>query len=196
MAEKLVDLIKHRLSSIYIGINTGNWQPFINDVKVSLLENKQIYILLGTLVVIYAFLDEFYLNPPNQKSKNASSPIRFILFGGNNETSAEPANTNDIANNSSSSTNAKMQANNTNSNNADMTSKKHALGKLSTASGLCSGDGFFAKMCQGAGSGISNIFKFLGILLLGVGALILPAIAYLILVYLVIKLMFKGLRGM
>ena len=195
MANKLLDLIRQRLTSIYIAINTGNWHPFITDIKTSLRDNKQIYIFLGTLVVIYVFLDEFYLNPPTctyKKTSSNSKKTRVILFGGNNEHSDEPAK--NIVRESDNN-NTKTQVNNAN-NNTDMASKKQALGKLSTASGLCSGDGFFAKMCQGAGSGISNIFKFLGILLLGVGALILPAIAYLILVYLVIKLMFKGLHGM
>lgn len=194
-------LIKARLRNIYIGITTGNWHPFSNDVRTNFQQYKKYYIIATGLIILYILADEMKIWPEPVKyplywSNNPAKHFRRIKQkggAGNNNAAGAAGYSN--GNNSAALSKSKAQVAAGNNSDAGIESTKQSLTKFSSAAGLCSGDGFFAKVCQGAGSGISWIFKFLGIVLLAISILVLPAIVYMILVFLILKVMFKGLRS-
>lgn len=185
MLDNLLALLKARLHNIQLGITTGNWDPAINDFKQNFQEYKHLYIALTIIIIIYVVLEVYYpdynwklINTKQNKYKNKQS-------GGSGTNNIQP--------------NARPPPEQMNA--TQPTSKltksqiASAASGVQSAGGLCSGDGFFAKICQGAGSGIMGVLKFIGMIFLGVLLLLAPPLIYIMLVYIVLKLMFKGLQG-
>ena len=146
MLDNLFALLKARLHNIHLGLTTGDWTPAREDIKQNFQEYKHLYVGLTILIIIYVLLEVYYpgcLNIKRRKYKQTGGD------DGNNipapkaeQTRAEQAHTSPTS---------------------KLTKSQIASG-VQSAGGLCSGDGFFAKICQGTGSGIMSIFKFIGMI--------------------------------
>lgn len=189
MLDNLLALLKARLRNIHIGITTGDWTPAREDIKQNIQEYKHLYIGLTILIIIYVFLEVYYpcCNWKLLKTKQQNRIKKQTGGAGNNTPPPEPPKTAQPA--------SAAEPNKTDPRLLKSQLMSSSSG-IQSAGGLCSGNGFFSKICQGAGSGISSIFKFIGMIFLGILLLLAPPLIYIMLVYIVLKLMFKGLRGM
>lgn len=190
-----MDSLKYKYELLKNAFTTGDFNAVIHEIKTHIYINKNTYIVLTFLVVLYSLYEEEYT-----KTYTLGHKYRQLLqLGGDKEKAPEPnANVNHDTNN----TPKKGKGNNTGNakHTGDNNNSPDSLGGKASqlaqgASGLCDGDGTIAKMCRGGKDGVTNYFKFFGYLILAGLAVLSPFVIYIVLVYMMLKIMFTGLKN-
>jgi hypothetical protein len=192
--------LKYKYELLKDAIQTGNFDKVFHEIRAHVISNKNTYIVLTFLIVLYTLYEQDY---------NANTRILKISRQSGGETKGEPV-TNTAPKPEASNTTPKKSGNSTgndiskgkkideNNNSASDTSSSSG-GKGSQlaqgARGLCDGDGTIAKMCRGGKDGVTNYFKFFGYLILAGLAILSPFVIYIVLVYMMLKIMFTGLKN-
>lgn len=197
--DMILSTIEYKYELLKNAIQTGNFDEVLNEIKAHIYKNKNVYIVLTFLVVLYTLYEQDY---------NRIISISKTQLGGetkepNTNTAPKPeeSNTtpkksgNDIGSNigNNSAKGKKAASNNNSSNTASSGGKASQLAQ--GASGLCDGEGTIAKMCRGGKDGVTNYFKFFGYLILASLAVLSPFVIYIVLVYMMLKIMFTGLKN-
>jgi hypothetical protein len=194
--DTILTTLEYKYELIKNAIRTGNFNEVINEIKVHIYTNKNIYIVLTFLVLLYTLYEQDY---------NRIISISKRQLGGETEvvpdknTAPKPAESNSTPKKSGNSTGndsskgKKLEGNNNTANTASSGGKASQLAQ--GASGLCDGEGSIAKMCRGGKDGVTNYFKFFGYLILAGLAVLSPFVIYIVLVYMMLKIMFTGLKN-
>lgn len=182
-----MDKIKYKFDLLKTAVETGDFSNVIDEVKQHITANKNIYVILTFLVILYVL----YENDIALTIHSISSIVdKHVQSGGvttpglENNIAESPEKVNNRGKSSSSKFN--------NDNAGTMTSGNAAQ----MASGLCDGNGTIAKMCRGGKDGVYNYFKFFGYLVLAGLAILSPFVIYIVLVYMMLKIMFTGFKNM
>lgn len=184
-----MDTIKYRYNLLKNAIITGDFSNVITETKIHLISNKNTYIILTFLVILYILYerDIYILLCMIRKNKQ---------LGGETPTVNSPPP--DIQNTSAKNSTPELTSKSTNTPNSNSKGSQGASGAsqmAQSASGLCDGNGTIAKMCRGGKDGVYNYFKFFGYLILAGLAVLSPFVIYIVLVYMMLKIMFTGLKG-
>lgn len=194
--DTILTTLEYKYELIKNAIRTGNFNEVINEIKAHIYTNKNVYIVLTFLVLLYTLYEQDY---------NCIISISKRQLGGETEvvpdknTAPKPAESNSTPKKSGNSTGndsskgKKLEGNNNTANTASSGGKASQLAQ--GASGLCDGEGTIAKMCRGGKDGVSNYFKFFGYLILAGLAVLSPFVIYMVLVYMMLKIMFTGFKN-
>ena len=200
--DMILSTIEYKYELLKNAIQTGNFNEVLNEIKAHIYTNKNVYIVLTFLVVLYTLYEQDYNNTYAFKL-----PYRIrnlTQLGGetkepNTNTAPKPEESNTTPKKSGNSTGndsskgKKLEENNNTSNTASSGGKASQLAQ--GASGLCDGEGTIAKMCRGGKDGVTNYFKFFGYIILAGLAVLSPFVIYIVLVYMMLKIMFTGLKN-
>lgn len=200
--DMILSTIEYKYELLKNAIQTGNFNEVLNEIKAHIYTNKNVYIVLTFLVVLYTLYEQDYNNTYAFKL-----PYRIrnlTQLGGetkepNTNTAPKPEESNTTPKKSGNSTGndsskgKKLEENNNTSNTASSGGKASQLAQ--GAIGLCDGEGTIAKMCRGGKDGVTNYFKFFGYIILAGLAVLSPFVIYIVLVYMMLKIMFTGLKN-
>ncbi len=176
--DALITNLKYNINLLYYSIKTGNPNILLKILKQHFIQYRNIYIILTYFVVIYVVYEkEIYMNITD----------KFKLTGGGSSSKDEGHNSDNMPSKmGESSTHAST------SKHSKSTNPSHH--NMSIPQGLCSGDNIISKVCNGTKNGVVSYFKFFGYILLAGLALLSPFVIYIVLVYLIIKLMLTSIQ--
>jgi hypothetical protein len=183
-----MDSLIYKYELLKAAIRTGDFSEVIHEIKSHLYTNKNIYVTLTFLIVLYSLYEQDYVSRLSHKARNR------LQLGGDKEegpvqNTIEKPEANTTPKKSNNTDSAKKAASDSNS------SGGKASQLAQGASGLCDGNGTIAKMCRGGKDGVYNYFKFFGYLILAGLAVLSPFVIYIVLVYMMLKIMFTGLKN-
>jgi hypothetical protein len=195
--EAILSTIKYKFELIRNAIITGNFTPLKQEIKSHLYENKNMYTVLTFFVILYVlYEDELYTlscHGKHKKQLGGQTPEEHAAANAP-KTPAENAAKAPAENAAKAPANA-----------VDETGKKGKKGKNNDSSGssgasnmgsgLCDGDNVIAKGCKVVKDGMWGYLKIIGYIILAGLIVISPFVIYIILVYMVLKIMFKGVKA-
>jgi hypothetical protein len=187
-----MDSLKYKYELLKEAIITGDFSEVIHEIKSHLYSNKNIYVILTFLIVLYSLYEQDYVSTLSLKN------CKHLQLGGDKEegpaqNTIEKPEANNTPKKGNNTDNAKKSAADNNNSSASSMGKASQL--TQGASGLCDGNGTIAKMCRGGKDGVTNYFKFFGYLILAGLAVLSPFVIYIVLVYMMLKIMFTGLKN-
>jgi hypothetical protein len=176
-----------------LDVDSFSWQKIKDRIRINWQTYKSHYVLFLVLVCIVMLQDtssncniiKTHITNYSPTKTGIKAQIRKHKGGATNNNSnilqSAAAETDTATNNNQKELN----------NNEGLNSER---GASSSAKGLCSGSGFFARICSGAGNGIGMVFKAIGFIFLAIAALLAPAVLYMALVFIILRIMFYGAR--
>lgn len=182
----IIDTIKYRYNLLKNAVITGDFSNVISEIKSHLFSNKNTYICLTFLVILYVLYEH-------------DIHTLLCIIRKNKQTGGETASASNTLDTHMQNTSSK-KALNESSNKTINTQHFNSNGSSSTsrfaqnARGLCDGNGLIAKMCRGGKDGVYNYFKLFGYIILAGLAVLSPFVIYIVLVYMMLKIMFTGLK--
>ena len=190
--DSILTTLKYKYELVKDAILSGNFDKVLLEIKDHFISNKNTYIVLTFLVVLYTLYEQDYNT--NTHIFKLQYRIKHIYQSGGNTiegpgktTALKPEMNNKINDN----TKEKKTFDNSNSINTESSIAKTSQG----VRGLCDGEGTIAKICRGGKDGVTNYFKFFGYLILAGLAILSPFVIYIVLVYMMLKIMFTGLKN-
>lgn len=227
---RITESLKYKYELLKTAINTGDFNKVIHEIKLHVITNKNIYIVLTFLVILYTLYEQDSQisykhkhqwhwhwhwqrqlggtdieipehkntsdkhdskNSKNTTAKQDSKPDSKSNSKPDSKNSKNTADKQDSKNHSKNDKGNNPLANNNSSSSASDKTSQLSQG----VSGLCDGEGTIAKMCRGGKDGVTNYFKFFGYLILAGLAMLSPFVIYVVLVYMMLKIMFTGLKN-
>ena len=192
----LLDSIKYKYELVSNAILTGNYTPLLQEIKTHLYANKNIYTVLTFIVILYViYEDDIYgttYQSKNIKQKGGQTPPEEPKPPEAPEKTPKEANVKDKGDNNIQNNTTKGKKGKKGDNNSAGSSS--ASGSM--PSGLCDGDNIISKTCKGIKDGVGTYFKFFGYIILAGLIVVSPFVIYVILVYMVLRIMFKGAKGL
>lgn len=200
--------LKYKYELLKDAIQTGNFDKVLHAIKVHIINNKNTYIVLTFLVVLYTLYEQdrttntqnFKIS--NRSKKNTQSggetkePITNVAPKSDAINTDTKKSVNSIGKNTNKDSGKNKKAESNNNLAQDTSSNGDQMSQLAQgASGLCDGEGTIAKMCRGGKDGVTNYFKVFGYLILAGLAVLSPFVIYIVLVYMMLKIMFSGLKN-
>lgn len=182
-----MDTIKYRYNLLKNAIITGDFSNIISEIKSHLFSNKNTYICLTFFVILYVLYERDICTLLYIIRKNKQIGGETLTYGNKSVADIQNTRANKALNESTNKTI------NTPSSNSKEPSSSAQLAQ--SARGLCDGDGTVAKMCRGGKDGVYNYFKLFGYIILAGLAVLSPFVIYIVLVYMMLKIMFTGLKG-
>ena len=184
-----MDSLIYKYELLKEAIRTGDFSKVIHEINAHIYTNKNTYVILTFLIVLYSLYEQ----------DNVCSNVHIIRrqSGGTTgeagaQNKVEKPDTNNTPKKSDNASNSKKGVNANNAQDSLASGKTSQLAQ--GASGLCDGNGTIAKMCRGGKDGVYNYFKFFGYFILAGLAVLSPFVIYIVLVYMMLKIMFTGFK--
>lgn len=196
----IIESIKHKYKLIKYTLVTGDFNPIIAQTKQHVIYNKNSYTVITFLVILYILYenDIYNTNTPNLNQRGGDEKKNIYPNNiptnkdiSNKSTSNKSLNSKNISNSNNTSPNKKTLLDNDNMSGQELT-KGATMAK--SASGLCDGDNMIAKICRGSKDGVMKYFMLIGYVILAGLAILSPFVIYIILLYMILKIMFTSFK--
>jgi hypothetical protein len=191
--DTILTTLEYKYKLLKNAIQTGNFNEVLHEIKAHIYINKNVYIVLTFLVLLYTLYEQDYNHIISISKRQLGGETEIVP---DKNTAPKPEESNTAPKKSGNSTgndSSKGKKIDVNNNTPNTGGKASQLAQ--GASGLCDGEGTIAKMCRGGKDGVSNYFKFFGYLILAGLAVLSPFVIYIVLVYMMLKIMFTGLKN-